>query len=401
MQQIPGVDRSMTGTMPERIFLSAPHLVPEDIAAVEEALRSNWVAPVGPHLAALERSLSVATGAPFALAVTNGTCALDLICDLLDIGIGDSVICQDLTFIGSIGPAIHRRAQPIFVDSEPNSFNIDPVLVRDYLDQCRREGAPLPKAIIVVDLYGWCADLDPLSSIAAEFEVPLIEDAAEALGATYKGRPAGSYGSFGVLSFNGNKIITGSSGGALLCHREEDYKRALYLATQARQPVAHYEHTDVGYNYRFSNILAALVHSQLSWLPKKIARRKAIHAAYREALAPFEFVSFLEPADREGNHWLTVILLDSSKSPVTPEDVRLYLESQNIESRRVWQPMHMQPVMADYRFVSAHQVTKRVYTEGLCLPSGSAMTDADLERVLGALQECLEQSARGSARSAA
>jgi dTDP-4-amino-4,6-dideoxygalactose transaminase len=290
--------------------------------------------------------------------------------------------------VGTVGPVVHIGARPVLIDSEPTSWNLSPALLAEELTE-RRRANRLPAAVIAVDLYGRCADYDEITRLCAEVEVPLIEDAAEALGATRNGRPAGSFGEMAVLSFNGNKIITSSGGGALVCDDPHTAERARYLATQARQPEVHYEHTEIGFNYRLSNLLAAFGHGQLDTLDERIQRRREIRSRYTEALADVPGVE-VAPTGKgnEDNAWLTCILVDPDQCPQSPEDLRLALEAEDIESRPLWKPMHLQPALSKAA-ARLDGTSERLFEQGLCLPSGSAMSDGGLERVIGLLTKAL------------
>jgi len=373
-------------TMAERrIYLSPPHMTGREQEYTAEVIRSNWVAPVGPHLTKFEELFAERVGLPHAAAVTSGTAALHLALRILQVEPGDEVLCSTFTFIASANPILYEQATPVFIDSDEISWNLDPNLVEDELRAAAARGK-LPKAIIGVDILGISADWDAIESIAAEFDVPVIEDAAEALGSTYKGRPAGGAGCCSIFSFNGNKIIT-TSGGGMLCSRDEQFVlQARHLATQARDPLPHYEHSQVGYNYRMSNVLAAVGLAQLEGLDGFVARRQQINAFYRERLAPVPGIRPLaEPAYGQANGWLSVIQVDADEFGATPDEIRLRLEQDNIESRRVWKPMHAQPVFAACRSVGG-AVAEKFFETALCLPSGSALTDEDLERIVSCIE---------------
>jgi dTDP-4-amino-4,6-dideoxygalactose transaminase len=352
------------------------------------ALESGWVAPVGPDLDAFEDELAARCGVPHAVALSSGTAALHLA--LLQVGVapGDDVLVPTATFAATANAVTYCGARPCFIDADPVSWQISPTLLAAELAE-RRDRGKLPSAVVTVDLYGACADYDAIPALCAEYGVPVVEDAAEALGATFGGRPAGSFGAAGVLSFNGNKIITTSSGGALLCHDRDAAERARYLATQARRPVAHYEHTEVGFNYRMSNLLAAFGRGQLATLDERVARRRVIQARYREDFADVPGVAFpaIEVAGTT-NAWLTCITLDPDVAVLRPDELRIELEAQNIETRPLWKPMHAQPVFRNHP-ARLDGTADRLFATGLCLPSGSGMSDADLERVVEAVQTAL------------
>jgi len=363
-----------------RVYLSPPDVGDEERRLLLEAFDSNWIAPLGPHVDAFEKEVAERIGVPGALALSSGTAALHLALILLGVEPGDDVFVPTQTFIATANVVTYVGARPVLVDSDPGTWTIDPVLVADELEVRARQGR-LPAAVVTVDLYGQCADYDRLLSTCAEFEVPLLEDAAEALGANYGGRPAGSLGAAGVFSFNGNKIITTSGGGMLVSSDESLIDRARYLSTQAREPVVHYEHLAVGFNYRLSNLLAAVGRGQLLGLDDRVARRRAINARYRAALSELPGLEFMPVASYgEPNYWLTCVLVDPDRFGVTGEDIRIALEALDIESRPTWKPLHLQPVYAGAPTVGG-AVAASIFEKGLCLPSGSRMGVADLDRV--------------------
>jgi pyridoxal phosphate-dependent aminotransferase EpsN len=364
-----------------RLFLSPPEVGDTERQLLLEAFDSNWIAPLGPMVDAFEREFAEYVGVPYAAALSSGTAALHLALLLLGVGPGDDVIVPTLTFVASANAVTYVGARPVFVDSDEASWNLDPVLVAEELDERARDGR-LPAAVLGVDLYGQCADWTPLLEACARHCVPVIEDAAEALGAMYDGRAAGAFGEFGVFSFNGNKIITTSGGGMLVAESAEAIERARFLSTQARDPAPHYEHTTIGFNYRMSNLLAALGRGQLRNLPGKVARRRAINAAYREAFAAIEGIGFMpNAAGGESTNWLTVITVDERAFGASPAAVREHLESLDVEARPAWKPMHLQPLFSANP-CRGGRVAEEIFRTGLCLPSGSAMTDGDIERVI-------------------
>jgi dTDP-4-amino-4,6-dideoxygalactose transaminase len=368
-----------------RIYLSPPDVGPRERERLLAAFDSGWIAPTGPDLDAFERELAAGAGSGYhAVALSSGTAALHLALRLAGVGAGDEVLVSDLTFAATANAVVYQGATPVFIDSAADTWNIDPDLVDEELAACARRGK-LPAALVAVDLYGQCADHDRLRSACARHGVPLIEDAAEALGASYRGRSAGTLGDIGVLSFNGNKIITTSSGGALLTTDPAHADKARFWATQARDPAPHYQHSELGYNYRMSNLLAALGRAQLETLPARVARRRAIHAWYRQALASEPGIDFMPQADYgTPSCWLTCITVDPAAFGATREDIRAALERCDIESRPVWKPMHMQPLYAGCR-VRGGAVSETLFELGLCLPSGSGLTDADLARIADAI----------------
>jgi dTDP-4-amino-4,6-dideoxygalactose transaminase len=371
-----------------RIFLSPPDVGEEERALLLDSFDSNWIAPLGPHVDAFERELADFGAVAHAAALSSGTAALHLALLLLGVGPGDDVLMPTLTFVATANAALYVGARPVFVDVDPASWCLDPSLLVDELTSRARQ-ANLPAAVLPVDLYGQCADYDAILETCAEFDVPVIEEAAEAVGATYGGRPAGSFGAMAVYSFNGNKIMTTSGGGALLSDNAEFIQRARYLATQARTPAAHYEHTDIGFNYRMSNLLAAVGRGQLRTLPPKIVRRRQIKQRYRDTLGDLRGVGFMPDASYgEPTNWLTVITLDPATAHATPEAVRLRLEADDIEARPSWKPMHLQPLFAEAR-VTGGAVAEQIFATGLCLPSGSSLSDDDQERIIAAVRDVL------------
>lgn len=371
-----------------RVYLSSPHMSGQELELVKDAFASNWIAPLGPHVDAFEREIAEYVGVKHAAALSSGTAAIHLALRLLDLKPGDEVLCSSLTFSASANPVRYEGADPVFIDSERDTWNMDPVLLREELDDCARRGK-LPKAVIAVDLYGQCADYNPIQEVCVEYGIPLIEDSAEALGASYRGKKAGSFGTFGVFSFNGNKIITSSGGGMLVSDNGELIQKARYLATQARDPAPHFQHSVVGYNYRMSNILAAIGRGQLQVLADRVAARKRNFDRYQESLSSLPGIRMM-PISKQGeaNYWLTCIEIDPSEFGATNEDVRLALEEQNIEARPVWKPMHLQPVFEGSR-VRGGLVAESIFANGLCLPSGSNLTDEDLSRVIKIVQSCV------------
>jgi dTDP-4-amino-4,6-dideoxygalactose transaminase len=368
----------------EQIYLSPPDMGPDERRLMLEAFDSNWVAPVGPHLDAFEAEVANVAGVAHAVAVSSGTAALHLALRLLGVGKGDDVLVPTLTFVATANAVTYTGASPVFIDAHPATWTLDPALVAHELDT-RANTGQLPAAVISVDLYGQCADYEPLIAACEHHGVPLIEDAAEGLGATYKGRPAGSFGHASIFSFNGNKIITTGGGGMLLSDDATLVSAARHLATQARDPAPHYEHSTIGYNYRLGNVSAAIGRGQLMHLGAKVARRRAINAAYRHAFTGVPGISFMPTASYgEPTNWLTVILIHPEALGVTTTEVRTHLEHLDIEARPAWKPMHLQPVFADAP-VRGGAVSEEIFGTGLCLPSGSNLTDADIERVVAAV----------------
>ena len=367
--------------MSERIWLSSPHLGANERRYVAEAFDTNWIAPLGPNVDAFERQFCERVGCAHAAALSSGTAALHLALILCGVERGDEVWVSDLTFVASVNPIRYVDAVPVLFDSERTSWNLDPDLLATELDRAASFGR-LPKAVVLVHLYGQSAELDSIAAACAKYEVPLIEDAAEALGATYKGRSPGTTGRMGFFSFNGNKIITTSGGGMLVSDDADLIAHARKLATQARDPAPHYQHTEIGFNYRLSNVCAGIGRGQLEVLTERVDARRANFDFYVDQLADLPGLSF-QPEAPWGDHtrWLTVCQLDPTTAPVTPDALRLALAEDQIEARPVWKPMHMQPIFADCRFVGSG-VSAELFERGLCLPSGSNMTDAQRERVV-------------------
>jgi pyridoxal phosphate-dependent aminotransferase EpsN len=373
---------------PPQILLSAPELGDDERQLVLDALDSNWVAPAGPHIEHFESEVAARVETSHAVALSSGTAAIDLALHLIGVTRGDRVLVPSMTFIGTVGPIVHRGAIPVFIDSAADSWNIDPNLVAETLGRLAAAGE-LPVAVLPVDLYGDCADYRRLEPICQEYGVPLIEDAAEALGSTIGGRGAGGFGECGVLSFNGNKIITTSAGGMLVTNRDDLAERARYLATQACSPAPHYEHVEVGFNYRMSNVCAALGRAQLRGLDRKVARRRAIHDRYRTGLSDLSGVSFMaENSEGASNRWLTVALIDPAAAAADREKVRRHLADQRIEARPAWKPMHCQPVFAAAEVVGGG-VCERLFRDALCLPSGSGLSDDEIDRVITEVRSVL------------
>ncbi|HEX8694184.1 MAG TPA: aminotransferase class I/II-fold pyridoxal phosphate-dependent enzyme [Longimicrobium sp.] len=387
----------MTAPAPGRIYLSPPHMTGREQELVADAFASNWIAPLGPHVDGFEREFAAAVGSPHALALSSGTAALHLALLLAGVGPGDEVLVSTLTFSASVNPAVYLGAHPAFVDSERVSWNLDPALLEEALEERARAGR-LPKAVVVVHLYGQSADLDPILAACERYGVTVIEDAAEALGATYRGRAPGTLGWAGVFSFNGNKVITTSGGGMLVSADAELVDHARKLSTQARDPAPHYEHSEIGYNYRLSNVLAAIGRAQLAALEERVAARRANFELYRQALGDLPGVEFM-PEAPWGRHsrWLTCLTIDPAEFGADREAVRLALEAEDIEARPVWKPMHLQPVFAGRPCVGG-AVAEDLFARGLCLPSGSSLTRSDLERIVDIVRAVPR---RGAGRAAA
>jgi pyridoxal phosphate-dependent aminotransferase EpsN len=368
-------------TMPARIYLSPPHMNGCERTLLNEAFQSNWITSNGPQVDAFEREFAELVGVPHAAALSSGTAAIHLALQLAGVQSGDVVLCSTFTFVASASPIVWLGAEPVFIDSERESWNLDPALVAEAIRAAARRGRP-PRAVVAVDIYGQTAQLGPIAQECDRHGVVLVEDAAQALGASYEGRPAGSLGRLGVYSFNGNKIVTTSCGGMLVSAEAELIGRARFLAQQAREPAAHYEHAMLGNNYRMSNLLAAVGRGQLHLLHERVERKRQIFARYREALGSLPGIAFMPEAPwGRSMRWLSVILVDPVEFGATREDVRLSLEALDIETRPVVKPMHLQPVFRGRRVVGG-SVAADLFERGLCLPSGTQMTDADLNRVV-------------------
>jgi pyridoxal phosphate-dependent aminotransferase EpsN len=369
---------------PPRILLSTPHLSGLEAEYVAEAFRTNWIAPLGPHVDAFEKEFAAKVGVAEAAALSSGTAALHLALVLLGVQAGDEVICSTFTFSASINVIVYQQATPVLVDSDRGTWNLDPNLLEEELKACRDRNR-LPKAVIVVHLYGQSADLDPILALCREYQVPLVEDAAEALGATYRGRAVGTFGRLGTFSFNGNKIITTSGGGMLVSDEGDLIARARFLATQARDPAPHYEHSVIGYNYRLSNVLAGIGRGQLRVLDQRVEEKRRIFEFYQQAFQEEPGIEFMPEAPYgRATRWLTCILVDPEKFGADREDVRVHLDRNNIEARPLWKPMHLQPVFAGCR-CRGGAVAEDLFAQGLCLPSGTNLTRADLARVAQAV----------------
>ncbi|XOK61901.1 DegT/DnrJ/EryC1/StrS family aminotransferase [Paenibacillus elgii] len=369
----------------QRIYLSPPHMGQEEQQWVQQAFATNWIAPLGPNVDVFEKEIAGYVGASGALALSSGTAAIHLALRLLGVGVGDTVFCSSLTFVASVNPVVYQGAEPVFIDSETESWNMSPQALERALSEAKRAGK-LPKAVVVVNLYGQSADMDPLLDLCDQYGVPVIEDAAESLGATYKGRASGTLGRFGTYSFNGNKIITTSGGGMLVSDDLEALEKARYWATQARDPAPHYEHSEVGFNYRMSNVLAGIGIGQLHMLPERIETRRAIFAAYAEALGSMEGIEFMPEASfGSATRWLTTLTVDPQIAGTTSGDIIRALAEANIESRPVWKPMHLQPLFqgcAYYPHQEGHSVSDRLFEQGICLPSGSSLTETEQAKVI-------------------
>lgn len=373
--------------MKDKIWLSSPHMEGSEFEFVKEAFETNWISPVGPHIAAFEKELGSYLNTPHVAALSSGTAAIHLALILLKVKAGDEVICSSFTFSGSVNPVAYQGAEPVFIDSERDTWNMDPELLEQAIND-RTKAGKKPKAIIVVHLYGTPAKLKQIMEIAARHEIPVIEDAAEALGSTYAGQAAGTFGDFGILSFNGNKIITTSGGGALVSGNKSHIDKARFLATQARDPAPHYEHTEIGYNYRLSNICAGIGRGQLQVLDKRVAQRRSNFEFYRKHLSGLPMTFPQEPVECVCNRWLTTVTI-SPEAGISREQIRQALETENIETRPVWKPMHRQPVFSSCKSY-VNGVSDGIFENGLCLPSGSNMSPGQLERVVETIRSIMQ-----------
>jgi dTDP-4-amino-4,6-dideoxygalactose transaminase len=377
--------------MEGKIWLSSPHMGDNELEYVKEAFKTNWIAPLGPNVDGFEGDIAAFLGQNIHVAaLSSGTAALHLALVILGVQRGDEVLCQSMTFSASANPIVYQGATPVFVDSEANTWNMSPELLETAIEDRLKRGKK-PKAIIVVHLYGMPADMDGIMAVANRFGIPVIEDAAEALGAAYKGQKLGTFGDISILSFNGNKIITTSGGGALVSPKEEYIVKARFLATQARDSAPHYQHSHIGYNYRMSNVCAGIGRGQMEVLPLRVQQRRSNFEYYRDAFNDYSALRFQsEPGtDYFSNRWLSCALIDDegSENILSREDIRLALEKENIESRPLWKPMHLQPVFADAPFYG-DGTSEKLFEKGLCLPSGSNLSTTNLVRVANKIKEC-------------
>ena len=371
-----------------RIWLSLAHMSGNEQKYIQEAFDTNWGVPLGPNVDGFEKDLQqYLEQERFVVALSAGTAALHLGLIQLGVKAGDEVICQSFTFSASANPILYQHATPVFVDSEPQTWNMDPDWMEEAIVDRFKKTGRYPKAIIPVHLYGMPANMERITAIANKYGIPVLEDAAESLGAEYKGQKCGTFGDFGVLSFNGNKMITTSGGGALVCRTAEQAAKTKFYATQARDQAPHYQHSQIGYNYRMSNICAGIGRGQMTVLQKHVDRRRAIQKMYSRALTGYKGIRLLEnpSPDYNSNHWLTCILVDPALAGFSREDLRLKMEAENIETRPLWKPMHLQPVLAGTPFYG-NDTSEKLFEQGLCLPSGSSLTDEDVQRVI----ECVK-----------
>jgi len=371
-----------------RIFLSPPHMGGDELKFIKEVFKSNYIAPVGQHITDFENEIAKFIGVKGSVALCSGTAAIHLALRLLKVKSNDIVFCSSLTFIGSANPILYENAIPVFIDSEPHTWNMSPYALEMAFKKYTDKGIK-PSAVIVVNLYGQSADMDSIQKICDLYETPIIEDAAESIGAKYHEKASGSFGKFGILSFNGNKMITTSGGGMLLSDNIKALEKARFWSTQARDPAIHYQHSEIGYNYRLSNVLAAIGLGQLRVLDSHIKSCRNIFDRYQSELGHIEGIDFMpEPSGYYSNRWLTIMTIDPSIQKKSPVELIDILEKKNIESRPVWKPMHLQPLYKGTDFFSHHTkkpVSEKLFENGICLPSGSGMTDEDQSRVIDTL----------------
>ena len=366
--------------MKPRVYLSSPHLGGAEIEFVNEAFATNWIAPLGPNVEGFEKDLASYTGAKHAAALSSGTAALHLALIILGVKAGDEVLCSSFTFSASANPIAYQGATPVFVDSELDTWNIHPEALEAAIKDRIAKGKK-PKAAVIVHLYGMPAKMNEIMAVLNRYDIPLIEDAAEALGSTYEGKPLGTFGVMGILSFNGNKIITTSGGGALISDNEAMIKQSRFLATQARDSAPHYQHSHIGYNYRMSNICAGIGRGQMQVLDERVKARRKIYDHYKAFFASVSGVSLFDESEGMfSNRWLSTIIINPKVTGITREDIRLALEAENIESRPLWKPLHMQPIFASSPYYG-DKSSEKLFEDGLCLPSGSNLSKVDLERI--------------------
>lgn len=385
-----GEDKNMV-SQKKRIYLSPPHMSGHEELFIKDAFDSNWIAPIGPNVDAFERQVAEYVGAKGAVALSSGTAAIHLALKLVNIGQGDVVFCSTFTFAASANPIIYQGASPVFIDSEPESWNMSPKALKYAFEDAERVGK-LPKAVIVVNLYGQSSDMDVILEICKGYGVPLIEDAAESLGATYKGKASGTLGKYGIYSFNGNKIITTSGGGMLVSDDIEALEKVRFWASQARDPAVHYQHSRIGYNYRLSNILAGVGRGQLKVLDERVTMRRRIFDRYHQGLSDIPGVSFMPEASfGTSTRWLTALTIEQDRCGVSACQVIDALTKENIESRPVWKPLHLQPLYSRCSYYShgSESVSDRLFESGICLPSGSSMSESEQEGVIQIIRRCL------------
>ncbi|WP_307150021.1 DegT/DnrJ/EryC1/StrS family aminotransferase [Robertmurraya andreesenii] len=380
-------------TIKNRIYLSSPHMSGMEMKYINEAFDTNWVAPLGPNVNEFEKEIATYVGVKDAVAVSSGTAAIHLALSLLDVKEGDIVFCSSLTFVASANPILYQGAEPVFIDSEPETWNMSPLALERAFQVAKRENK-LPKAVIVVHLYGQSARMDEIIAICNAYQVPIIEDAAESLGSSYKGKMSGSMGDFGIFSFNGNKIITTSGGGMLVSNHIVSLQKARFLATQAREPAPHYQHSEMGYNYRLSNVLAGIGRGQLEVLEERVKRKREIFNTYEKELGSVPGISFMpELEETYSNRWLTAIVLDAQITGFNRNELLRALDKENIEARPVWKPLHLQPLFRGYQFFAHSQeevISEKLFKDGLCLPSGTNMNEEEQMRVINCVKNQIQ-----------
>lgn len=371
----------------KRIFLASPHMSDEgyEMEYIKEAFDANWIAPLGANVTNIEKEMCEVIGCKSAVALSSGTAAMHMAVKLLGIGKGDIVFCQSLTFSATVNPVVYEGAEPVFIDSDEETWNMSPEALKRAFEKYDKIGK-MPKAVIVVHLYGLAADMDSICEICSKYNVPIIEDAAESLGTTYKGRMTGSFGEYGIVSFNGNKIITSSGGGMLLCNgsdAEEKAQKALFWSTQARDQARYYQHSELGYNYRMSNIVAGIGRGQLKVLNERVAKKREIYTYYKYVFADINDIKMMPVHDEieHSNCWLSCMML-SRTSRLKPIDIIIELENNNIEARHIWKPMHMQPFFKDCDYIDNDSVAQKLFEQGVCLPSDTKMIEEEQNRVI-------------------
>lgn len=373
-----------------RIYLSPPHMTGKELELVQEAFATNWIAPLGPHVTSFEKEMCAKIEAKHACALSSGTAALHLALMILGVKRDDEVWCSTLTFAASANAITYTGAKPVFVDSDSTTWNMNPNLLAEALVQANKTNK-LPKAVVAVDLYGQCADYDAILAVCQKYEIPVIEDAAESLGATYKGKHAGTFGDFSILSFNGNKMITTSGGGMLLSPNKKAIEQALHLATQARDPAPHYQHSQIGYNYRMSNVLAGIGRGQLMSLDDKVSARRANFDHYNNTIGQIPGIEMMPEANYgKSNRWLTCITINPAICGQNTTQIREHLETLNIESRPVWKPMHLQPVFENCTVIGG-KTSEFLFETGLCLPSGSSLTEEQLFYITDSIRKFMQK----------
>ncbi|MFJ7765330.1 DegT/DnrJ/EryC1/StrS family aminotransferase [Bacillus toyonensis] len=376
----------------KKIYLSPPHMSGNELKYVNEAFQQNWIAPLGPNVDIFEEEIAKYIGVKSAAAVSAGTAAIHLALQILGVGRGDKVFCSSLTFAASANPIIYQGAEPVFIDSESDTWNMSPNALETAFEEAKRLGK-LPKAVIVVHLFGQSAKMDEIMNVCNKYNVPVVEDAAESLGTTYKGKQTGSFGNFSIFSFNGNKIITTSGGGMLVSNDESAIQKARFLSTQARDPAVHYEHSHIGFNYRMSNIVAGIGRAQLEVIDDRVKARRDIFSRYKEELGDIPGVTFMpEFKDAIPNRWLSTCLIDEEITGITYLDIIEALAAENIEARPIWKPLHKQPVFEGtkyYKHSPTESVSEKLFSQGLCLPSGSSMTGEEQKRIIEIINSLL------------